>query len=512
MIHSLEIEQQLLAGLIKYPEQYGEIANFISEKDFVSSANAVTSTIYAALKTFCENGKGVDHVVLSEKIKSLGFCFAQDISISDYLYSLSLRKIDKNQITEIAKELKKYTVRREIYEAAKKTAETVKALDPNSSFNSIIEAADKTFNEKIDVFDLSEDNFSNIYGEEMQEYIEYLGNNPKEEMGFMGPFEPINNMYGSLLRPGNITVIVARSGVGKTRFCLDYCTKVAEKYNVPVLHFDNGEMSRNELMIRQCSSLSGVSTHLLETGQWRQAGDEIVNKVRSVWSKISNLKFYYHSVGGYSLEKMVNVLKRFYYSKIGRGNKMIFSFDYIKPVDDPSKAEWQSIGNMVDTFKRTIQREILVDGEPIIPMFTSIQSNRSGIVTNRQARDVNDDEGIVSGSDRVTQYCSHLFILREKTADEILQETERFGTHKLILTKSRHLGRQPARAQSLVQMPDRTVKNSIQLLMNGFQIDCVGDQQDVADFINAQVEVEPDEGEDIDLRAFESGDVPTTIS
>jgi hypothetical protein len=33
----------------------------------------------------------------------------------------------------------------------------------------------------------------------------------------------------------------------------------------------------------------------------------------------------------------------------------------------------------------------------------------------------------------------------------------------------------------------------------------------VADFINAQVEVEPDEGEDIDLRAFESGDVPTTI-
>ena len=120
----------------------------------------------------------------------------------------------------------------------------------------------------------------------MKEYIEYLGNNPKEEMGFMGPFEPMNDMYGSLLRPGNITVIVARSGVGKTRFCLDYCTKVAQKYDVPVLHFDNGEMSRNELMIRQCAGLSGVSTHLLETGQWRKAGDEVVNRVRSVWGKI----------------------------------------------------------------------------------------------------------------------------------------------------------------------------------------------------------------------------------
>ena len=92
MIYSKDIEQQLLAGLIKYPEQYGDIANFISEKDFVSSDNGVTATIYAALKTFCENGKGVDHVVLSEKIKSLGFCFAQELSISDYLYSLSLRK------------------------------------------------------------------------------------------------------------------------------------------------------------------------------------------------------------------------------------------------------------------------------------------------------------------------------------------------------------------------------------------------------------------------------------
>ena len=50
-------------------------------------------------------------------------------------------------------------------------------------------------------------------------------------------------------------------------------------------------------------------------------------------------------------------------------------------------------------------------------------------------------------------------------------------------------------------MLDRTVKNSVQFLsMNGFQIDCVGDQQDVADFLNAQTEVEDSETEDVDLR------------
>ena len=167
---------------------------------------------------------------------------------------------------------------------------------------------------------------------------------------------------------------------------------------------------------------------------------------------------------------------------------MVYSFYYIKPTEETNKAEWQTIGKMVDTFKRTIQREIVFEGEPIIPMITSIQSNRSGIVTNRQSRDVNDDEGIVSGSDRVTQYCSHLFILRRKTADEEVQETERFGNHKLIAVKTRHLGKMPQRANALIQMPDRTVKNSIQLDINNFNVECRGDQQDISDFLDAQDE------------------------
>ena len=99
-------------------------------------------------------------------------------------------------------------------------------------------------------------------------------------------------MYGSILRPGNITVVVARSGVGKTQFCMHYATQVASQYDVPVLHFDNGEMSKEELIMRQCASISGIPSHLLESGKWRQAGDEVVAKVRETWDKVENLKFY----------------------------------------------------------------------------------------------------------------------------------------------------------------------------------------------------------------------------
>jgi replicative DNA helicase len=480
MIYSIELEKRLLAGLIRHPNVYGEIANFINEADFGSDQNKITRTIFSSLKSFCENGQSIDHVILSEKIKSLGISFPQSIEIGDFVYSLSLQNVTQNQVLEVAKELKKYTVRREIFEAAKDVATKVKAMNPDSSYSEIVETADECFNRKIDLFDSATNSFDNIF-EEMEDYIEDLGNNPQEEQGFMCPWPIVNDLYGSLFRAGNITVIISRSGVGKTLMALDLCTQVSERYDVPVLHFDNGEMSKNEIMIRQCSALSGVPSHLLETGQWRKAGKEVVEKVRAVWPKIKNLKFYYYSVGGYSSDKMVALVKRFYFSKVGRGNKMIFSFDYIKPNDETGKQEWQSLGTMVDKFKRCIQEEIVFNKEPMVSMFTSAQSNRYGITTNRQSSDVRDDESITGGSDRIIHYCTHAFILRNKTLDELANENQTFGTHVLINVKRRHLGKSYERALAPIKMPDGSiVSNRIHLKQEGFKFECMGDQVDLA--------------------------------
>ena len=49
-------------------------------------------------------------------------------------------------------------------------------------------------------------------------------------------------------------------------------------------------MSKDELIIRQCAAISGVPPYLLESGKWRQAGDETVQKVRSVWKKSKKFK------------------------------------------------------------------------------------------------------------------------------------------------------------------------------------------------------------------------------
>jgi replicative DNA helicase len=498
MIYDYELEKQLLAALIKEPDDYCEISNFINSRDFYSDNTNLHSSIFSIIKQAIDKSEGIDEVIIAQRVNSLGLSFEDNVNPSDYIRSLGMRKVPKGNLIKTAKELKKYTVRREIYESAREVAKKMKGISPDSTYTDIISQADQIYNSRINLYELGNDTPENIY-EEMEALVEERGNNPVVEFGMMGPHKKVNQIYGSLLRPGNITVIVARSGVGKTQFCMDYSTKVAVKYGIPVLHFDNGEMSKEELIMRQCAALSGVPMHLIETGNWRKAGQEVVDKIRLVWSQIKNLQFYYYNVGGMDVDSMIKTLKRFYYGKVGRGNRMIFSFDYIKTTSESGggKNEWQVVGEMVDKFKKCVQKEILHDGNPIIPMITSVQSNRSGITNNRNSSNVIDDESVVSLSDRITQFCSHMFILRNKTADEIESEGRNFGTHKLINVKARHLGQDIAGAVEPIRIGDTLRKNFINLDFKNFSISERGDLRDIANSMDTNGELETDEDDDL---------------
>lgn len=489
MVYSYELEQHLLAGLIKHPESYPLVASFITDKDFFDKNSIVNKTIFCVLRQSLEASEILDEVLLSQRVQSLGISFEDNINIADYIKALSMRQISKDGVLKAAKELKKITVRREIHDASIDVAKNMKSISSASTYDQIVSEADKIYNEKINLYEIGSNNPENLF-EEMEEFIEGRGNNPIDEFGLMGPHPRINELYGSLLRPGNITVVVARAGVGKTQFCMDFCTKVsAINNNTPILHFDNGEMSKEELIVRQCSALSGVPMHLLETGRWRQAGEEVINKVRQTWKKIKNFQFFYYNVAGHSIDSMLNIIRRFYYSEVGRGNRMILSFDYIKTTYERQNgaSSWETVGRMVDKFKQLIQKELCFNGSPAVAMLTSVQSNRLGITNNRSSDNVIDDESVVSLSDQITQFCSHLLLLRQKTMDEIQNEPEGFGTHKLICLKYRWLGKDVHRALQPIEMPDGSKrKNYINLHVENFSIEERGDLEDLVGHLNSE--------------------------
>ena len=115
-------------------------------------------------------------------------------------------------------------------------------------------------------------------------------------------------------------------------------------------------------------------------------------------------------------------------------------------------------------------------------MFTSVQANRSGIARNGE---VEDNESVVGLSDMIGQLCSHLFLLRKKTMNELAEEGAKWGSHKFIPLLNRHLGRDAGRATRLIDLGNgNKTENYISLLIDNFNVEEKGDVIDWLNYIN----------------------------
>jgi len=510
MISNKNLELRLLSGIMQFPDVWSELCTIINEEDFPIDSSKVHYTIFKFIKNSLDKGEKIDEIVIAEKIKNSNISFEDDIDITEYILNLkNLNIIDKESVLAVAKELKRYSIRRQIERTGQKLQMVAKQTE-GLSIDEILAKSDKVYNENINTLISNSFAPQNIF-EDMEEFIEERGNNPIEEMGLPGPYKRLNDLYGSLLRPGNISALVARSAVGKTSLAMDISIKTADMTGVPVLHFDNGEMSKKELQMRECAALSGVPMHDLETGKWRRDPTK-VKKVRDIWDKVKMLKFYYLPVGMMNFEEMIREIKRFYYGKIGRydpkthlPNQLIFSFDYLKPKHTDGYKEYEYIGEMVQNFKSVIQSDIVDDcGNPVISMLTSVQANRLGITNNKKSDEIQDDEGVVSLSDRITQQVSQLFLFRTKTLDEIQYEesigAQDFGTHKLINLKPRFLGKMVKRAKTPIKFPDGSLKrNDIHIKIDNFNVEEKGDTVDLLERANSGRNIATDDSNEENL-------------
>jgi replicative DNA helicase len=490
MIHSFDLERNVLRGLLQHPQKWGEVSSFIVEDDFYSQDSKLHITIFKMIRNALNNAESIDDTILIDRFNNLNASFPDDVDLPEYIRSLAFFKVEEKVFLNAVRELKKYTIRRKGLEISDQITKFVSKVDPSKPYSHITEGLDKIYNDTIRTFESGENRIVNL-AEIAEELVEDRGDNPPEEIGFMGPYETINKIYGSLLRPGNIITFCARAKSGKTTLMLDYLLKTSYKYKVPVLHFDNGEMSEEELIFRMVSGISGIPIHLLESGKWRKSGykdwsaKEVVELVREVWKRMKGIKILYENVAGMSPEEMSSLMKRIYYSQIGRGNPMIFSFDYIK-IDYGSLgkgSEHNYVGKMVNNFKQLIHRDLKFDGKACVSMMTSVQTNRSGIVKNKTAGTVVDDESVIALSDDIIRFSSHTALLRQKTIDELVDEGDQFGTHKLIFLAARHLGEDPFGHLNPVKMPDGSLRdNFINLEFDSFNVTDKGDLRDIVNF------------------------------
>ena len=316
MIYSLQVERHVLSGLLKHQDLFADIDVFLTENDFY---NDVHCTIYSIFKNIKHKGENVDKVLLAEKIKNLGISFKDEINIFDYIDNLSFSQITEEATMEACKELIKLRVRREISSTADKLKEYV-TKNSDESLDSIISKIDQIYNKKISSY--SENDMPINIFEGVEDLIEEIDNSPKEDTGLITPYSEFNRMYGGL-KNGNIYAIASRPGQGKSTWLNDICfkTSINPKNKTKTLILDT-EMETVDIQLRMVASLSGVPVWYLETGNWRK-NEEMTKKVREAWDKVKKYEYFHYHVGNKNIDQVCSIIRRWYLSKVGRGNQAI---------------------------------------------------------------------------------------------------------------------------------------------------------------------------------------------
>lgn len=249
------------------------------------------------------------------------------------------------------------------------------------------------------------------------ERIEELGTRGDEITGIPTGFRDLDkNLAG--LHPANLLVIAGRPSMGKSSLGLNIAEKVADAGN-PVAVFTL-EMSREEVVTRLLSSMAGVDSHSLRTGQ---LGPELWQKVVREASRLYQMPLYVDD----SPDLTVTAIRAKARRMARHHGLALLVVDYLQLMSGPSRSEsrQQEIADISRNLKN-LARELHV------PVIAVSQLNRAlEARENKRPRlgDLRESGAIEQDADIV------LFIYRDEYYNP--EKTESRGIAEINVAKHR---------------------------------------------------------------------------
>jgi len=161
-------------------------------------------------------------------------------------------------------------------------------------------------------------------------------------------FESLNNVTLGY-KPGDLIILGAQTGHGKTAFALHTAKAVTIEHKANMLYL-NTEMSRVQIALRWGSILSQVEHEKIRSGDLTTRE---FSEVLQAYSRLSNSGFYSYPCPNLTPEKIVSIARKF---KAQHDIKMLI-LDYVGRMDKmtPNYAEWQVLEQIVKTQKMLAQ-------------------------------------------------------------------------------------------------------------------------------------------------------------
>jgi len=150
-------------------------------------------------------------------------------------------------------------------------------------------------------------------------------------------------------KPGDLIILGAQTGHGKTAYALHTAKSIAVNYNKNILYL-NTEMSREQIALRWGSILSEIEHDRIRIGDISETELSII---LNGYSKLRSSGFYSYPCPNLTPEKTVSIARKFK----AQQNIDMMIVDYIGRMDkqDPKLQEWQILEQIIKTQKLLAQ-------------------------------------------------------------------------------------------------------------------------------------------------------------
>lgn len=436
VIHQdLIAERSVLAGVYTYGENaYLEVADIIQQPSaFVDDTN---QALYKCFSHLIEK-KGVKLLDQSSVLSSaneLGYSWLFEKSEQlSHVKTIFNSQIRLENVRLWASKIRKLQIARLLRSQLETAIFDVNKLTGSESVDAIMGIAENAVFDFGELINSDGHNDPELIGVGLREYLRERARNPVDQIGLTSGMKYYDSHIGGGFRRKTVSLIGARTGVGKSMLSDNIGLHIASELKIPVLYLDT-EMNNEDHWHRLTANLSDITIRRIETGKFGQSREDMM-KVGNAIDKLEEIPFHYLNISGKPFEETLSIMRRWINKHVGvdengKRKDCLIIYDYIKSMSaegiSAALQEYQVLG-----FMMTGLHNFGVKYD--IPILSLVQLNRDGI--DKETTDV------VSGSDRVTWLATNLAVFKPKSDEEISADGgEKNGTHKLVIIKARHGG------------------------------------------------------------------------
>ena len=410
MPHDDVAEQSVLGGMLLSKDAIADVVESLRASDFYKPAH---ETIYEAILSLYGHGSPADAITVADELKKRGELTR--VGGAAYIHTLIASVPTAANAQYYAEIVKEHAIMRRLIEAGTKIAQLGYANE--TEVDTLVDQA------QAEIYAVTDGNAKEDYvsfSEALEETINEIDANSNRPDGVYGvptDFIELDELTGGL-HGGQMIVIAARPGVGKSTLALDIARSASIHHQMTTVFFSL-EMSRTELAMRILSAEGKISMGRLKKGDLDTEG---WTNLATLQGRIDSAPLFIDDSPNMTLMEIRAKCRRLKQ----RNDLKLVVLDYLQLMSSGKKVE--SRQQEVSEFSRSLK---LLAKELDVPVIALSQLNRG----SEQRTDKRPMVSDLRESGSIEQDADMVILLHRE--DMYNPDSERVGEADMIIAKHR---------------------------------------------------------------------------